>query len=241
MVRCLFLVSAVLICLISPVAEAQMSQDEARGKILKLLDAKKYQQALTLAELTGLRNDPQLKAALAPAEAEKIEADKKKAAEAERKAKEARAESQKLLASMEKKEDKIERITWYKAKGVGGVANKLYLYFGIKEGRPTALRVVMMYAGEDWIFANEYVIASAGGTQIRGRADFERDSTYGKVWEVADLALTDDATTEKLAYILRDGEVTLRLQGKYRRDIKLSKVQTKAALDTIKAYKSLQN
>ena len=217
-----------------------MSQDEAKEKIRKLLDAKKYQQALTLAELTGLRNDPQLKTALAPAEAEKMEADKKKAAEAERRAKEARAESQKLLAAMEKKEDKIERITWYKAKGVGGVANKLYLYFGVKDGRPTALRVVMMYAGEDWIFANEYVIASAGGAQIRGRAEFERDHTSGKVWEVADLALTDDATTDKLEYLLKDGEVTLRLQGKYRKDVKLSKAQTKAALDTIKVYRSLR-
>lgn len=224
-----------LLLMVALPVSAQMSEAELKQVIAKMMKAGKYEQALNLAKLNKLQDEPSLKDVLAPAVAKRAEADRQKAVDQAKRSDADKAEAKKLLAGLAKKEDKIERITWYQHKSIGSLPkNQLYFYFGIKDGRPTALRSVMMYYGEDWIFAEKYVIAAGNGPQLRGSAHFRRDHTT-TVWETADLVV-DDKMAEVLMAMLKTNDVTLRLQGKYVKDIKLSKAQTQAAVDTLKAY-----
>lgn len=224
-----------LLLMVALPASAQMSEAEIKQVIAKMMQAGKYEQALNLAKLNKMQDDPTLKDVLAPAVAKQAEVHQQKAVDQAKRRDADKAEAKKLLAGLAKEVDKIEGITWYKHKSISSLPkNQLYFYFGIKEGRPTALRSVMMYYGDDWIFAEKYVIAAGNRPQLRGSARFNRDHTT-TVWETADVVV-DDKMADVLMAMLQTNDVTLRLQGKYVKDIKLSKAQTKAAVETLKAY-----
>lgn len=144
------------------------------------------------------------------------------------------------VASLAKKHDKIEAITWYQDKSspMHANANGAYIYMGDK-GETAWLRLRVQFHSDDWLFIKSatFVINGEKRGLIEGR--WERDNSGGKVWEWSDSSVGDEQLG-LLKAMASAKEVIIRFDGaKYRRDRTLNKSELSSIKNVLKAYTEL--
>lgn len=100
--------------------------------------------------------------------------------------------------------DEYNSITWVKPKTAPKYrsSNGIYCYFGKEGARPLALRLVIQYYNDDWLFISHYRFVIDGKTYSFFPDDVKSDVGYGgKIWEWSDdrLVSSDKELIEALA------------------------------------------
>lgn len=165
-----------------------------------------------------------------------------KAAEAERlaaeakKAEEARAALAKLDKNLKKNTDEIKGITWVSHKSIPTIDTYMSLYFGLEgeSSRVMPLRLKLQYHSDSWLFVQSVTIKADDQTFELGNLDFERDNSYGGIWEWSDTVAENKAMLRKIADAKK---VTIRFEGRqYYNDFSLPESQKRAIKEMMLAW-----
>ncbi|HGZ6774426.1 TPA: hypothetical protein ACOLZV_002308 [Vibrio parahaemolyticus] len=141
----------------------------------------------------------------------------------------------KLLLNMNIKHDEVEQRYFITPNGNTG-KSELGFYLGVNENSKW-LRFKTLYYGNDWLFADSFIVAA---DEFRWRspiAEFKRDHASGKVWEWLDLPATKEYIkfTEKMA---KAEKPVVRFQGdRGYKDYQLTLEQQKGINDTLSLFK----
>lgn len=151
---------------------------------------------------------------------------------------------QQALARLTKKTDSVENINWYYPSSYPKYINTrsfILPYLGEKNGR-VWMRLVIDYAGNDWIFMDQAII-NIDGTVVDtidlDYFDVERDTAYGaKLYEAADISPTSGqiATLRKIA---DSNKATIRLKGQHQKDFEVSSSDKQGIKDILAVYDSM--
>ena len=145
------------------------------------------------------------------------------------------------LGKMSKKFDAFQDITWYQSPSSTKYrnANAFYLYFGVSNGLPANLRLVIQYYADDWLFIDsakvnvDGVIYSVGN--YIGDNKWERDND-SEIWEWIDEPLTDRSLIEA---IINSKSAVIRFEGSQYYDTRtISSSQKRALRDVLDAFDS---
>lgn len=108
----------------------------------------------------------------------------------------------------------------------------------IKDGKAEG-RVRITYSGDDWIFANRYVLLAGDERVSAEGVEFERDHNGSGVWEWIDFPINEEFR-RVLPKILEDGESAIRFYGQnYYKDMEFLPMEKKALkgmLSVLTAY-----
>lgn len=143
------------------------------------------------------------------------------------------------LGQMSKKFDAFQDITWYQSPSSTKYrnANAFYLYFGVSNGLPANLRLVIQYYADDWLFIDsakvnvDGVIYSVGNYIDNNKWERDNDSD---IWEWIDEPLTDRSLIEA---IINSKSSVIRFEGSQYYDTRtISSSQKRALRDVLDAY-----
>jgi hypothetical protein len=142
-------------------------------------------------------------------------------------------------ASMAKKVDKLEGITWYQDKATHGYESSFHLYFAERAGYVTNLRLKLRYYADDWLFVQSFTVYADGQRFEYSNVEFERDHGSGSIWEWYDQPVsTSDLAMIRAVIVAKD--VTVRYHGRqYRGDRKVTSSQRAALQRVLDAYEAL--
>ena len=136
--------------------------------------------------------------------------------------------------------DEFKGTTWIEPKNKPAYRNRngIYMYFQMKDGKPTNLRFVIQYYADDWLFIKK-VWFLIDGKRIDYNLHFDRDNgDGGKIWEWCDVQCGDPVF---LAYILDAKSVKLKLEGThYSKEKTVSAKELKSMQETIRYYMLLE-
>jgi hypothetical protein len=141
------------------------------------------------------------------------------------------------LAKLSKRYDAFQEITWYKSPSSTNYrnANAFYLYFGVSDGTPAGLRLVIQYYADDWLFINSAKVNVDGTIFDVGGSNWERDND-SEIWEWTDEPLSDRSLIEA---IIKSRSSVIRFEGSQYYDTKtISSSQKKALRDVLEAFDS---
>ena len=141
------------------------------------------------------------------------------------------------LGKMSKKFDAFQEITWYQSPSSTKYrnANAFHLYFGVSNGSPAGLRLVIQYFADDWLFINSAKINVDGVIYSVGSSEWERDND-SDVWEWIDEPLSDRSLIEA---IIKSKSSVIRFEGTQYYDTRtISSTQKRALRDVLDAYDS---
>lgn len=204
------------------------SYDKAKETISILIkkhpdsdDAKEAKQLLTLVD-KEIKNEKQKVE-------QKIEADKKRLAEATQK--------------MRKQYDEVQEITWYFDKNSPKYVNvnSLYLYMGSKRDSTPTLNLKIQYAADDWVFINKYIFKVDGKAYDIYTGDFgvTRDNNEGGIWELYDVEL-DQNNYEMIKAIISSKKTIIRHQGdEHYSDRVITSTEKQGLKNVLDAYEAL--
>ncbi len=122
-------------------------------------------------------------------------------------------------------------------------SNGVFIYFG-KQGKDfQALRFVMQYFADDWLFVEKAWAKADGETiqlpQVTKFNGWERDNGSGDIWEWSDAPVISASEIASIKKLAKAKSVMIRFEGKqYYNDKKLSEAQLKALRDMISAYEA---
>lgn len=151
---------------------------------------------------------------------------------------------QQALARLTKKTDSVENINWYYPSSYPKYINTrcfVLPYLGEKDGH-IWMRLVLDYAGNDWIFMEQAIVNIDGAVVDTINLDYfdiERDTSYGaKLYEAADISPTSSqiATLRKIA---DSDKTTIRLKGQYQKDFDVSAADKQGIKDILAVYDAL--
>jgi len=147
-------------------------------------------------------------------------------------------------ARMRVEDDKVEGTKWIVAKSSAkylNSGNDVQLYINAR-GISSILRFKVQYAGNDWIFIEEYFFNVDGETfSIPVEyGDVERDNGYGGVWEWYDEAPVPPSRLSMIDKIISSQSAVLRFKGDRTKDIEITKAQKRALSDVLTVYDGLQ-
>lgn len=140
------------------------------------------------------------------------------------------------VASMAKKVDKVEGITWYQDQSSPKSLNKsiVMLYMGDDEKRPW-LRFRIQHYADDWLFIKTAIFVVDGVKRGVASGRWERDNG-SHIFEWLDVQV-DDEQRKLIDDIANGSEVIMRLEGRhYSKDRVLSKSEQAAMKNVLKAY-----
>lgn len=141
------------------------------------------------------------------------------------------------MQNMAKTTDPIDGITWVRHKQQSANVRQVSLYFGSVNGRTAGypLRMKIQYSGSDWLFVNSVTIKADGQVFELGQLDFERDHSYGTVWEWADI-VADHKVVEAM---MQAKTVLVRFSGdKYKHDFAFPAQQQRYMREVYAAWKA---
>ncbi len=154
-----------------------------------------------------------------------------------RKQKEAQAKAAmaKLDKNLVKKTDEFNGITWVTHKNEPVLAQKMALYFGMKENSADTfpLRLKFQYYSDSWLFVRKVSIKADEQTFALDGLDFKRDNSGGSIWEWSDNSVSD---FKMLDAVLSAKKVLIRFDGQqYYSDFTLPEAQKTAMRDIVLA------
>lgn len=99
-----------------------------------------------------------------------------------------------IVASMVKSTDEMSGTTWYHPSKASRDVHKkaFYCYIGITDVKMPVLRLVVRYSADNWLFVNR-VEVKAGSERFDlsiPESEWDRDNSYGGIWEWADVMVT---------------------------------------------------
>lgn len=141
------------------------------------------------------------------------------------------------------KYDDMREITWLHDKSTTSYTdvNSIYLYMATKENSSPALRFRIQYAGDDWLFIENYIIKTDNNTHTISTSygDIEKDNGYGGVWEWYDIAM-NQSTYTIVQDMINSKNVKIRHNGKqYHKDRNLTNKEKEAMKNVLDAYEAL--
>lgn len=163
------------------------------------------------------------------AEAERLAAEAKKAQEA-------KALAARLDKNLTKEVDEIKGTTWVSHKSIPALGTYMSIYFGLKEqgARVMPLRLKLQYHADDWLFVRSVTIKADEQKFELGSLEFERDNSYGGIWEWSDTVARDQDMLRKIADAKK---VTIRFDGsQYYSDFILPQSQKEAIKEMLLAW-----
>ena len=97
----------------------------------------------------------------------------------------------------------------------------------------------IQYEGDDWLFMDTFILMSGSSnyTIEVNYYDVERDNQSGRVWEYTNVHC-DSKCIEFLEKAVKNGKLTIRMQGKYYYDYAVSKIEIQDIKDILTAYKA---
>jgi len=141
------------------------------------------------------------------------------------------------LGKLSKKFDAFQDITWYRSPSTTNYrnANSFHLYFGVSNGSPAGLRLVIQYYSDDWLFIDSAKVNVDGVIYSVGSSDWERDND-SDIWEWIDEPLSDRSVIEA---IIKSKSSIIRFEGSQYYDTRtISSTQKRALRDVLDAYDS---
>ncbi|MEM7223230.1 MAG: hypothetical protein AAF495_09645 [Pseudomonadota bacterium] len=141
----------------------------------------------------------------------------------------------KATASMRKKEDKLEKITWYydkRSPRYTSSRSAMFLYFGKRKDGPPWLRLRLQYTAGDWLFVRDADIFVDGRKYQPFWGEFERDHGSGDIWEWIDLS-PSSTHLQMIRDIIDSKEATIRFRGDQYHSDKVISAGDKAALNQV--------
>ncbi len=142
------------------------------------------------------------------------------------------------LGKLSKKYDSFQDVTWYQSPSSTKYrnANAFYLYFGVSNGSPMGLRLVVQYYSDDWLFIDSAKINVDGTIYDLDASNWERDND-SDIWEWIDEPLSDRSMIEA---IIASKSSVIRFEGKQYYDTRtISSSQKSALKQVIAAFDSL--
>jgi hypothetical protein len=141
------------------------------------------------------------------------------------------------LGKMSKKNDAFQDITWYQSPSSTKYrnANAFHLYFGVSNGSPAGLRLVIQYYSDDWLFIKSAKVNVDGVIYTVDSSEWERDND-SDIWEWMDEPLSDRSLMEA---IIKSKSSVIRFEGTQYYDTRtISSTQKRALRDVLDAYDS---
>lgn len=136
--------------------------------------------------------------------------------------------------------DEFKGSTWIEPKTKPKYRDKngIYMYFQIKDSKPTNLRFVIQYYADDWLFIKK-VWFLIDNEHFDYELNFDRDSgNGGMIWEWCDVQCNDPVFIKA---ILDAKSVKLKLEGThYFKDKNVSAKELKSMQETIRYYMLLE-
>ena len=139
------------------------------------------------------------------------------------------------LGKLSKRYDAFQEITWYNSASTTKYrnANAFYLYFGVSDGSPAGLRLVIQYYADDWLFIDSAKVNVDGTIFDIGGSNWERDND-SDIWEWIDEPLSDRSMIES---IIKSKSSVIRFEGsQYYGTRTISSVQKRALKEVLEAY-----
>lgn len=167
--------------------------------------------------------------------------EEKELAEKKKKEEEAKRTAE-ATSKMRKKYDEVSEITWYHDKATTQYVNhnSFHLYFGQKANTKPVLRLVVQYAGEDWVFIDKYIIKADDKTfEIAPRfGDVKSDnSTIVWEWYVTNVSKTE---YEIIKAVVASEKTIVRHQGDQKRyDRTITAAEKQAMQNVLDAFVGL--
>jgi hypothetical protein len=145
-------------------------------------------------------------------------------------------------SKMRKETDDVRGVTFYEDKSTTQYnnANSFHLYIGQKDAQEW-LRLRIQYAGDDWLFIENYVIKADGQTFdfSPDYSEVERDNGSGGVWEWYDREVTQ-SDVKMIQAIIASKSTTLRYNGQqYYSDRPITAAEKKALQNVLDAFVAL--
>jgi hypothetical protein len=151
---------------------------------------------------------------------------------------------QRVLAQLKAEHDDFQHVTWYRDRTYSDdpttQAFQAYLGKDDQSGEPY-LRLLVRYAGDDWIFFDTAEVLADGKqfTIIRGaHSAVKEDNDERGVWEWADVEVNDE-DLQMLKTVATANDVRLRLSGKYSQDRAITAREKAAVGRVLAAYTAL--
>lgn len=151
---------------------------------------------------------------------------------------------QQALARLTKKTDSVENINWYYPSSYPTYINTrcfMLPYLGEKDGH-VWMRLILDYAGNDWIFMDQAIINIDGevaDTISFDYMDVERETAYGaKLYEAVDISPTS-SQINLLRKVAESGKTTVRLKGQHQKDFEISSADKQGIKDILAVYDAL--
>lgn len=138
--------------------------------------------------------------------------------------------------------DEFRKIKWiYPDRVRKTYGNKVYAYFGIKDGEVLPLRFVIRYYGDNWLFWEQAIFLIDGESYHYN--PYKRpntDNSGGSVWETSDEAMTSTAL-EIITQMINAKEIKYRLSGDKYKNFTLQKKYVIGMQDIVKYHTLLSS
>lgn len=173
---------------------------------------------------------------------EKIKEQESKVQQAELKKKmdEEKKRLEQATSKMRKKVDEVQGITWYYDKTTSSYnnVNSFHTYIGERASGSPWLRLRIQYAGDNWLFIDNYKFLIDGRNYEITPVEVERDNN-ADVWEWYDTD-ADKSNIDIIKAIIESDKAVVRYEGKqYYKDRTITSAEKKALQNVLDAFKAL--
>jgi hypothetical protein len=210
--------------------EQQKSYDQALNAFKKLIgEINELKAAINL----GYKPNEEIAQILSQSEEKRMTLESKRKSETEERKKTA-------LRKMRTKYDDIKGITWYQDKSTSNYTNvnNVYIYIGKEKTGGPWLRFRIQYAGEDWLFIEQYIFSVDGKNFEVIPTEVERDNST-TVWEWYDTGI-ETAPHELIHAIIQSKNAKVRYVGRqYHKDRTITASEKTAMKNVLDAYEAL--
>jgi hypothetical protein len=144
----------------------------------------------------------------------------------------------KIKPRLRSKYNEFDQIAWIKHETSPKFVNKngIYLYFGLKDKKPTILRFRIQYYADEWVFIDSYDFSIDGQVYTYYPIEVERDND-NTIWEWLDEPVNQESF-KIIKAIINSKSAKVRFKGSQRFDSRvISQAEKNAMADIIDFYR----